>query len=382
MIMFGGVTLTKIKCPLHCKCDIFEKYRRAACRNQSLVVVEADIPPQAELLDLSYNLIHELNNHIFVDLNLTSLKLLNLSHNKVSQIHMNAFTDMNNVKTIDLSYNNIEYLLVNWFWQTPVLEELYLGGNNLRKLPDGPILESQSIKVLDLSDCSLMHIPEQTFTKLPNLEVINLSKNSLIQFNVKVIKPLSYLNVLRLENNSWHCNNVMTNLTKYCRKKGISYKDPCVKSQPVVTEEKFQRMIIQPDINTEEPSNSWIYEETEVNQTRIIEVCSNSSNTHEQKDLLMEIIELSPILSVIIPFLLGLGLGLVIACGLAAKPAKKTAKKITPVKRRTSIIRNRRFNDFYEYPLMEPEYFEVSDTTPIPLRKNIYSDSRASDSFM
>lgn len=55
-----------IQCPFHCKCDIFEKYRRATCTNQSLVSVDAEIPTQVQLLDLSYNQIYELSDHIFV----------------------------------------------------------------------------------------------------------------------------------------------------------------------------------------------------------------------------------------------------------------------------------------------------------------------------
>lgn len=81
-------------------------------------------------------------------MNLLSVKSLNLSHNKINQIHMNAFQDLNNLKALDLSYNAIQYILPNWFWSMPSLEELYLRGNDLRTLKTGnPIIESNTLKV-------------------------------------------------------------------------------------------------------------------------------------------------------------------------------------------------------------------------------------------
>lgn len=76
----------------------------------------------------------------------TKLRLLNLSHNKVSNIHINAFAKLELLKTIDLSHNAIQYILPNWFWDTINLEELYLSNNYLDLLKDDQ-LESNSLKV-------------------------------------------------------------------------------------------------------------------------------------------------------------------------------------------------------------------------------------------
>ncbi|KAF2883887.1 hypothetical protein ILUMI_22272 [Ignelater luminosus] len=370
-----------IQCPTHCKCDIFEKYRRATCTNRSLIGVDADIPPQVELLDLSYNQIHELSDHIFVDLNLTSLKLLNLSHNKIGQIHMNAFADMTHIKTIDLSYNNIEYFLENWFWNIHTLEELYFQRNNLRRFREEPILESKSLKILDLSKCSLTDIHEDAFSKLPSLEILNLSENNLIQLNVNVLKPLSNLRVLNLANNTWHCNDVMKELGNYCKSKGIKRTDICLEVPKTPPDEKFQRMVVMPELETEDPKNSWIYEDvTEKNNQTVINTCSNET-IFVKKDLLLEIIELSPVLALITPFVFGLSLGLIIACVVAAKTFEGNTHKKKRIPRRSSIIRNRRIKDLYDCPLVQSDSFEVCDTTPVPLRKNIFSSSIGSGGF-
>lgn len=75
------------------------------------------------------------------------LKLLNISHNKVGQIHMNAFVGLGRLKSLDLSYNSIQYILNHWFLNMNSLEELYFRGNSFSKLTEGPIFESRTLKV-------------------------------------------------------------------------------------------------------------------------------------------------------------------------------------------------------------------------------------------
>lgn len=55
----------EIQCPEHCKCDIFEKLRRATCIKRNLAGIESNLPQQTQLLDLSYNQISRLGDHIF-----------------------------------------------------------------------------------------------------------------------------------------------------------------------------------------------------------------------------------------------------------------------------------------------------------------------------
>lgn len=58
-------TLTEVKCPLICKCDFYEGFKRATCTNQKLIMIESEVPKESELLDLSFNQITEIGNHIF-----------------------------------------------------------------------------------------------------------------------------------------------------------------------------------------------------------------------------------------------------------------------------------------------------------------------------
>lgn len=85
----------------------------------------------------------------------TKLRLLNLSYNKVSDIHINAFNKLNLLKTIDLSHNAIQYILPHWFWETTALEELYLNNNYLATLKNDQ-LESNSLMVITVNSSSII----------------------------------------------------------------------------------------------------------------------------------------------------------------------------------------------------------------------------------
>lgn len=58
--------LIEIKCPSICKCDIIKNLKRATCYNHNIVTLEADIPKEVEIIDLAFNQISHLDDHIFL----------------------------------------------------------------------------------------------------------------------------------------------------------------------------------------------------------------------------------------------------------------------------------------------------------------------------
>lgn len=56
----------EIKCPEYCTCDLYVDLKRATCQYKKLISVEIDMPPHAEILDLSHNQIKELGQNIFL----------------------------------------------------------------------------------------------------------------------------------------------------------------------------------------------------------------------------------------------------------------------------------------------------------------------------
>lgn len=76
------------------------------------------------------------------------LEKLNVSYNKIGQVHMNGFNCLGGLKILDLSHNVIQYLLPHWFWNMLALKELHLKHNDLYSFrPDGPFFESNTLEV-------------------------------------------------------------------------------------------------------------------------------------------------------------------------------------------------------------------------------------------
>lgn len=75
------------------------------------------------------------------------MKLLNLSLNKVHQIHFEAFKGMEKLRSLDLSFNAIEYFTELWFESLQSLEELYLKGNKLREINEQAAINIKTLRV-------------------------------------------------------------------------------------------------------------------------------------------------------------------------------------------------------------------------------------------
>ncbi|KAJ8938960.1 hypothetical protein NQ318_019416 [Aromia moschata] len=347
----------EIKCPDYCKCDVFETLRRATCQNKKLYSIEIDIPPQAEILDLAYNQISELGSNIFLEIGLGNLKLLNLSHNKVSQIHLNGFQGLTNLKTLDLSFNMMRYFTEHWFVSLNSLRELYLRGNNLKSINEEPSLNLPHLRVLDISQCAITSLRPGVLDNVPELQVLDASENFMIDFDIEVIAPLVELDTLIINDNNFDCNDgSMTAVKNYAREKLISYKDPCPSNQRSGLNEKFQRMMV------EEPQvpkkNIWIYDEDEetLRFTKIIEVCTDGNQTRNFSGsfngMLVEVFHLSPILFVLTILVFGILLGLVIGCSVEITEKAKLQQTheyinlpdgVNPYRRRTRSVDSRNF---------------------------------------
>ncbi|RZB39548.1 toll-like receptor 4, partial [Asbolus verrucosus] len=343
----------EIECPSQCKCDIFEKLKRATCTNRKLAGIESNLPQQTELLDLSYNQISHLDKHVFI-------------------IHMKAFEGLNKLKSLDLSYNAIQYILKNWLRNLKSLEELYLRGNSFSKFDDEPLFNSKTLKKLDLSNCRIAYLG-QALSDLPNLEILDISGNYLINLNVATVAPLKNLNILNAKNNTFSCDEKLRNLTNYCVQNGIRFQDPCQRN--VSESEKFQRIMNM--VEPQDEKNSWIYDEEE-NVKNITATTEKCNDTRTDKNLLQEIVDLSPALSLLIPFIYGIAVGILIGCVVQIKSKKKTnSTESTYIsfddgdthfrRRRNRFSRAFSSEDHQSLPLKE---WKLSESTPVLFRKN------------
>lgn len=140
-------------------------------------------PNNITLMDVSRNFIPYVRENAFSGLD--ELKTLNLSSNYVEHLDKNAFTSLRNLKTLDLADNLLGY--------------------ELRSDYDATIFSHfHHLSFLNLSHNRIMHIPFKEFDSLPHLESLDLSHNYLNNFDVSVTN-LENLRTLDLSNNKIQC---------------------------------------------------------------------------------------------------------------------------------------------------------------------------------
>ena len=125
-------------------------------------------------LDLSKNLIDKLKKRSFNDL--TSLEILNLSHNMIKDISPKLFKNQNNMRSLSLSNNQLTRLVNDALSGLESLEQLHVDNNLLEELEEQLLAHLSRLSLLDLSRNRLLAIP-QTLRFLRNLKSIDLSGN-------------------------------------------------------------------------------------------------------------------------------------------------------------------------------------------------------------
>ncbi|CAG9762465.1 unnamed protein product [Ceutorhynchus assimilis] len=388
----------EIQCPEFCTCDVFQNLKRASCQHRRLVSMELNIPPQAEILDMSNNQIRELADRIFLQINLTDLKLLNLSYNKIRQIHFNGFEGLENLKSLDLSFNAVEYFTQSWFQSLKSLEEFYLRGNILRSINDQPPIEINSLKVLDISKCGITKLDKDTLKFLPNLKMLDISENFIQIIKVDILKTLPKLTNLQTNDNNFNCkDDDVIEFENYAKSKNIIYTDSC--SEDVETFfsinnilHKFEKMQMSEDINDSSSSspikNSWIFDDNDNKITKCINSTGNVAEPSDEDSLLVEIINLSPLTTMTIVFVYGVLCGMLLTCAisLCAKRPNQIRENIEfpessthsnnvfytslqEAKRRLS--REILDNDSDDGETLVMNEFQLSNSTPVPGRRGL-----------
>ncbi|KAM4713673.1 toll-like receptor 5 [Anableps anableps] len=135
-------------------------------------------------LDLSKNRIFALRQRVFSPL--TEVTIIDLSQNKVNQIHRNAFEGLQgNLKTLNLSHNLLGEIYAHTFASLTNLEILDLSHNHVGALGYGSFTGLPNLKFLNLRDNSLQELGFPA--ALPNLDILYLNDNKLTSSSVNTI---------------------------------------------------------------------------------------------------------------------------------------------------------------------------------------------------
>ncbi|XP_035534776.1 toll-like receptor 5 [Morone saxatilis] len=88
---------------------------------------------EVAIIDVSQNRVNQIHRNAFEGLQ-GHLKMLNLSHNLLGEIYSYTFASLTNLQVLDLSHNHIGALGYGSFSGLPNLKALHLTGNSLRDL--------------------------------------------------------------------------------------------------------------------------------------------------------------------------------------------------------------------------------------------------------
>jgi len=127
-----------------------------------------------QAVDLSFNLITDIP--LDLPLSLPHLKILNLSHNRITTIPDSIFGFLH-LEHLDLSFNDIE-TLPDGICLLENLKKLNLSNNSMRKLPKN-IDQLSSLQKINLISNQLEHLPI-SMGNIPTLQVILISDNPLV----------------------------------------------------------------------------------------------------------------------------------------------------------------------------------------------------------
>ncbi|XP_039278731.1 protein artichoke [Nilaparvata lugens] len=136
-----------------------------------------DALPRLKLLDLSYNMIRDINYDSIQGH--PTLERLHLDHNHLRQVVREAFSGMPALRELRLSNNFLSNYLEMPLWNLPLLKGLDLSHNEFRRLDRRVLANLPSLRRLDMSSNSLVMIDPASFLGTPSLEHVNLSHNAL-----------------------------------------------------------------------------------------------------------------------------------------------------------------------------------------------------------
>ena len=128
------------------------------------------------IFNIKYNMISDMS---IVVGGLTALKDLGLSHNQISHLSAQAFSQTSRLLRLYLSHNRLTDIPANIFNSMGDLNELYLQNNNIHHLPRGLFGNNSRLIFLNLSSNNINIVAPYIFQPCGQLSFIDLSNNPL-----------------------------------------------------------------------------------------------------------------------------------------------------------------------------------------------------------
>ncbi|KAE8283976.1 hypothetical protein D5F01_LYC17303 [Larimichthys crocea] len=199
MLPFLLSTVPSFKlCPSHCLC--YESSDLVDCRSRGLVWVPTSVPHSTWLLDLSGNKLTEVHSRSFMGL--WSLKILLMSNNSIQTLQPQSLSSLQFLERLDLSFNRLRGLPQDFSQSLSSLQELRLDHNLLQHLDPTSLSDFENLKKLDLSYNRIRTMDVRGFSGLSRLSHLNLEGNRLNVLKDGLLVRQQRLEVLLLGHNN------------------------------------------------------------------------------------------------------------------------------------------------------------------------------------
>uniref|UniRef100_A0A182MCS0 LRRNT domain-containing protein n=1 Tax=Anopheles culicifacies TaxID=139723 RepID=A0A182MCS0_9DIPT len=275
-------------CPSVCSCSNGMKHIN--CSHRSLTDIPPLMPSLVTLLDLSHNNLKHLNVEAFQ--NITGLQELLLAGNAIEQFDKELLLKLNHLKLLDLSSNQLSHLDSDCFSEAGnSLRRVYLSDNPIVLPDDGPFLELPELEELYLVNCNFTELPETMFHELGGLERLDLFGNQFDEdMSVVMFEPLKNLIHLRLSSLSE--NTVRELCEKLERIDVIDITTHNISCFYLASESSFEESIIvdvpktpEPILTTKEPTTPRPTRKAQKNLNDIMQDYKSSTSKLESSDL-------------------------------------------------------------------------------------------------
>lgn len=148
-----------------------------------------------QTLDISFSNYTTLS---YLHLNFKHLMQLNVSHNKLTEVHDYLFNDTKDLMGVDFSNNQISNLHQLTFSKVSKLFAINISHNQIKYIEKGLFSSLSDLQVLDLSDNAIKMIPNEIFTKNSNLKCINLSNNPIQRIDCEIVQLLNRMTSIKM----------------------------------------------------------------------------------------------------------------------------------------------------------------------------------------
>ncbi|CAH0603337.1 unnamed protein product [Chrysodeixis includens] len=171
--------------------------------------------PSLRTLDISSNGIQKIPHGSLKTLH--NLRRFYMKRNGLRQVEVTTFSDLSQLEILDLSYNQIMAVHPKSFSKLTVLKQINLHGNTIENFDFMAIQDNAALSSLDFSKNKLKSISPNIVSRALDVETLNISSNNLIELPA-TLNMLSKLKVLdasfnhikRFDGNSINSINTLT----------------------------------------------------------------------------------------------------------------------------------------------------------------------------